>query len=291
MDSVRKRPPLLRALGDAEPPEEVEVGGERYRQILVYKHDSWAATGLYGSEDGRRIVCKFNRQQPVFGLPMTWLGRFLGQREARFLHRMSDIEATPDDAGKVFVDGREAENAVARVYVEGAPLYKGQHVADDFFDRLRAALVELHRRGIVYNDLHKKENVIVGEDGRPYLVDFQVSSDFSGRFGRSAVGRAIRTQLAAFDLYHLRKHVAHCRPDTLSPEELAAATTPPRLLRMHRKVARPLRHARRKLLVALGVRAGPGHATTEVDPEDAVRREIGRQSEGIEGDGGAQSRG
>jgi hypothetical protein len=40
---------------------------------------------------------------------------------------------------------------------------------------------------------------------------------------------------------------------------------------------KPLRAARRRLLVALGVRSGAGHAETELEPEDAVRRRLRRE--------------
>lgn len=277
MSEVRKRPPLLRALGSDDPPERVSVGGRPYDRVLIYKHDSWAATALYEGADGTRIVCKFNRQQPLLVVPMKWLGRWLGQREARFLRQLADLDAVPDDLGEVVVDGRVADHAVARAFVEGAPLFKGQRVDDEFFARLSAAIGTLHERGIVYNDLHKKENVIVGTDGRPYLVDFQVSLGFGeGRFGRSGLGRWMRSELAAFDRYHVGKHVAHCRPDTLTADELEQSRMPPKLLQLHRKVARPLRRARRRLLVALGVRSGAGQAASEAEPEDAVQRELGR---------------
>ena len=80
--TVRPRPPLLRALGAGEPPRTVEIDGNTYRWVETFKHDSWAATGLYSGANGA-IVCKFNRTQPIFGFPMTWLGRRLARREAR----------------------------------------------------------------------------------------------------------------------------------------------------------------------------------------------------------------
>ena len=38
---------------------------------------------------------------------------------------------------------------------------------DEFLPTLRGLLNKLHRRGIAYVDLHKRENIIVGDDGRP----------------------------------------------------------------------------------------------------------------------------
>ncbi len=57
----RERPSTLRALGKSEPPLLVTVDGEVFEREECFKHDSWAATSLYRSQSGRRIVCKFNR--------------------------------------------------------------------------------------------------------------------------------------------------------------------------------------------------------------------------------------
>src|SRR5687768_11315152 len=92
----RERPPLLRALGPKDPPEAVEVAELRFERRRIYKHDSWAATALYCGPGGRRIICKFNRQEAILGLPMNWLGRRLARRESRFLALMADHPLVPD---------------------------------------------------------------------------------------------------------------------------------------------------------------------------------------------------
>ena len=276
-DAVRRRPPLFRALGGAEPPQFVSVAGRTCRLAEVMKHDSWAATATYSDQDGRLIICKFNRLQPIFVLPMAWLGRVLARREARFLDMLADLDAVPGNLGPVEADGEVLANAVSRAFIEGAPLYKSQRVNDGFFAKLEAVVRELHARGITYNDLNKKENVLVGSDGEPYLIDFQISLAFSQKsLKRNALARWIKARLAEFDLFHVAKHVIDCRPDLLSAHELEAARTPPALLRWHRRIAGPLRRSRRRLLVLAGVRSGEGFAHTEAEPEDAVRRSIAR---------------
>ena len=82
---ARPRPRWFRALGPAEPPERIEIEGIAYQRIEVYKHDSWAATGLYGSERGRKVIVKFHRQQGLSLIPLAWFGRRMARREARFL--------------------------------------------------------------------------------------------------------------------------------------------------------------------------------------------------------------
>jgi hypothetical protein len=246
----------------------VVLGGRTYRRTEVFKHDSWAATALYEGPAGR-VVCKFNRTQPVFGLPMRWLGRWLAAREAAMLARCADLPNVPAPAGPVAAGGAVLANAVAHDFIPGHPLAEGERVGDDFFPKLRRLLAELHRRGIAYVDLHKRENVIVGDDGEPYLIDFQISV----RLPKSGPAGALLRIMQRGDDYHLAKHVARNRPD----QAPAAGVGLPWFIRLHRSFARPLRALRRRLLVLAGVRRGRGRAETEADPEDAVRRALAAQ--------------
>jgi hypothetical protein len=267
--TARPRPPLFRALGAADPPIQVMVDGQHYKQVEIFKHDSWAATALYAGAAGR-ITCKFNRIQPILGFPTLWLGKRLAERERCALERLADLPQIPKPLGSVFADGRRLRNAVARIFIPGHPLGKHETVGAGFFSSLREAILEMHRRGIAYVDLHKRENVIVGDDGRPYLVDFQINLDITHPRLRWLPGmRTIFDWFREGDIYHLEKHVHQANPQ--------GASTPrpeiPLWLGLHRKIAVPFRELRRRLLVARGIRLGRGSVATEVFAEDAVRRE------------------
>lgn len=90
----RARPALFRALGRKEPPRAITINGEEHELVEVFKHDSWAATALYRGQRGM-IVAKFNREQPLFFVPMKWLGRWLARREARALCLLDGIAGCP----------------------------------------------------------------------------------------------------------------------------------------------------------------------------------------------------
>jgi len=268
---TRRRPELLRALGEAGPPQTIEIDGNSYQRTEIFKHDSWAATALYQGADGK-VVCKFNRQQPIFGLPMKWLGQRLAQREVQLMRAMDDVPNIPDAAGEVVVNRKSLPFAAARRFIEGHPLGNRERVGDDFFPKLKEILALLHARHYAYVDLHKRENIIVGDNGEPYLIDFQISLHSSGRWP----GRKILEVFQRADDYHLLKHFTRCRPDLFTEQELANARRRPKWIRAHRVIAVPFRELRRRLLVLLGVRRGKGSATTEHDPEDAVRRQMAR---------------
>ena len=146
---------------------------------------------------------------------------------------------------------------------------------DDFFDRLRAGLVEVHGRGHAVIDLEKLDNVIVGDDGRPYLVDFQISWSWPERFGgRLAPMRWLMARLQQGDFYHLRKLQRRARPDQLTPEELAASRRRPWPVRLHGYVARPLILLRRRLLRRVDPERSAGEhgrVDRDVNPAAPVR--------------------
>ncbi|MFO0824037.1 MAG: hypothetical protein U0792_13145 [Gemmataceae bacterium] len=268
MRTAKPRPPLFRALGESDPPAEIVVEGHTYTRFEIYKHDSWAATARYSGTHGH-IVCKFNRTQPIGLLSMQWLGNRLAAREHRALTRLADLEAFPRPLGPVYVEGKLQRNAIARSYISGHPLALGERVSPRFFLSLRTTLSEMHSRGIAYVDLHKRENIIVGDDGRPYLVDFQICFDVTHPRVRWLPGiDRVFDALCAGDRYHLDKHAFREVRGTAAPQPAI-----PTWLQLHRLIAVPFRQLRRRMLVTKGIRLGRGAVSTEAFAEDAVRRE------------------
>jgi hypothetical protein len=253
---------LFRALGPDDPPREIQIEGRAYRRSRVFKHDSWAATALYecGAE---RVVCKFNRRQPIAGLPMGWLGCWLARREAHLYRLLAGDPHVPALCGDVCVEGRPAPHAVAHAFVAGRPLTLDDAPSDEFFAELAGVLENLHAVGIAYVDLHKRENVLLGADGRPYLIDFQISVCLPRRRPATWLLRLLQRS----DRYHLAKHVRRLRPDLSARYSGELGDRPPWWIRAHRRVAVPFRRLRRRLLVVCRVRTGRGKAHTEFMPE------------------------
>ena len=266
-ETIVRRPALLRALGCNDPPEKVTVRGYVYRRVRILKHDSWAATAIYCNRR-KQIICKFNRTQSIFGIPMAWAGRIVSAREAEFLRRLADIDLVPNDLNGVSIGRRRLPNAIARSYVEGEPFRVKEQVSPQFFTELRTLLAAMHARDIAYVDLHKRENIIVGRDGRPYLIDFQVSFALSRSWlGNNALAKLFLSKLQEIDIYHFNKHILRCLPETLTEEQRRQYRERPRFIRVHRKLTKPLRAMRRRLLVLLRVRKAGGSADFELEPE------------------------
>lgn len=243
-----RSPAWLRALAGEDLPTSVIIGGSTFRRVRTFKHDFFAATGLYQGGQ-QKIVVKIGRIAPVFGIPLAWLGRVLTEHEIRLYTLAQGIAGVP-----TFV-GRWGATGFAHEYVEGRPLAKDAALGDCFFGQLAAILEGLHRRDIAYVDLEKRENILLGEDGRPYLIDFQISWHLpANRGGQTSFFRLIRDMLQASDRYHLYKHWRRLQPDRLSRADADRFGRPPFWIRWHRWVFRPLTLLRRQILVWLGAR-------------------------------------
>jgi hypothetical protein len=221
----------MRALGKDPLPPSFEIGGAAYRLVQSVKHDFMAATGFYEDVAGHRVVLKIGRVAPMFGLPLRWIGRFLCRRETRFYRKLAGLPNVPKLIGLI------GDTGFVHDYVHGRPLTAGEPVPDGFFDQCTELLAEIHRLGIAYVDTNKPENILLGDDGRPHLIDFQISWDsplFLKRMQRE-------------DIYHLLKHKRRLRRDELTPEELHRVTHRSFPIRLHRAVSKPYFLVRRRL--------------------------------------------
>jgi hypothetical protein len=235
------------ALGREALPPHFRLGTVEYRLERTYKHDFFAATGLY-SAGRERVVLKLGRRASCWGFPLHWLGRWLCRREVAVYEAAAGIEGIPA------LVGRLGDTGLVHVFVPGHPLQPGERVGDDFFERLHGIIAGLHLRRIAYADLEKRENIIVAEDGRPTLIDFQISWHWPGsrhgvtRWIPDFLGRRLFESLCAADMHHLGKHRRRHRPDQLDAQELAATRMRPRSLQVYRSIARPITWVRRGLL-------------------------------------------
>lgn len=119
------------------------------------------------------------------GIPGSGLvARALMQRERRALERLSDVHgvarlvADAEYARAPSKDGRvpRASRVLMRSWVDGLPLQQATALPENFFELVEDLVRDLHSHGVCHNDLHKEANILVGADGYPALVDFQLAS-------------------------------------------------------------------------------------------------------------------
>jgi RIO-like serine/threonine protein kinase len=148
--------------------------------------------------------------------PARWwarpIARVLAGREARALRALHGLNGVPD---LLSWNGKILE----RGWIEGQALQNRPMLDPRFYDALRRLLITVHRRRVTHNDLAKQPNVLVRDDGRPALVDFQLAAVHARR------GRWFRL-CAREDLRHLLKHKRRYCPNALTPRESAMLATP-----------------------------------------------------------------
>jgi RIO-like serine/threonine protein kinase len=100
------------------------------------------------------------------------IGRFLVWREEKAYRRLRGLRGVPAlwrvMNGKALVieriHGETLENLETR-----------RQLPKSFFDELESLVREVHRRGLAHCDLKRAPNILVGLDGRPYILDWSAS--------------------------------------------------------------------------------------------------------------------
>lgn len=265
----------LQAFPEGLPSRLCCAAGE-YEFVRQFKHDFFAATGLYrrivadrgmgilpmsaspgaGTADTGKmpvpptdqVVLKIQRRRPFFGLPLGWLGAWLTRHEATIYRELADVPGVPD-----FVDFFGPTGFI-HAFMPGRPLDRREPVSDTFFDELAELLRAIHARGLAYVDLNKRQNILVDAAGRPGLIDFQISFRLGPR--RGELPRAILALLQRADWYHFAKHKRRCRPDLMTPADIEQSYRPDGWGRLHRFVSKPYFTVRRRVLDRMGLPRG-----------------------------------
>jgi len=182
----------------------------------VLKRDSFGRVERLVGPEGyvlRRVACGGRIPCSAF------FARLLMRRERLALNALSGLEGTPELLDPCLVElptpsGRAllASNVLLRKWVAGAPLHLTKSLPRDFFANLDALVETMHARGVCHNDLHKEQNILVGADGFPHLIDFQLASLHPHR------GMLYRSRVRD-DFRHVEKHRRRYTRDGRAPED------------------------------------------------------------------------
>lgn len=143
---------------------------------------------------------------------IRWLARRLLLREARALAALDGIDGVPQLLS-------HDRNRLVRSYLDGEPLYRARPTDGAWFTAAARLLRRLHRAGVCHNDLAKEPNLLVLDDNKPGIIDFQLAG-FSRR-------RTRLFRIAAYeDIRHLLKHKRTYRPDLLTARERRILANP-----------------------------------------------------------------
>jgi len=121
-------------------------------------------------EDGVRAVVKdFSSNGFLF---RNIVGRFLVWREGRAYRALEGLKGVPELYGikaglALFIEEIPASNVES--------IEKETRLSKDFFWELQGLVDSIHKRGLVHCDLKRAPNILLGHDGRPYIVDWSAA--------------------------------------------------------------------------------------------------------------------
>lgn len=237
------------AKGHEGPDIQIDFGLGPYRLDKALKHDFFAATALYEKADPqspgpRKVVAKWGRSQWFTILPTAWLGWFTSHHEYVNLKKLKGVPHVPQ------VISRLGKTGFVYEYIPGVSLADKPEISDDFFDKLGEIIDEIHSRRLVYYDLNKRGNILKGDDGLPYLIDFQIAVCYPKRFllFRTPTDKMLRF-LQKADHYHLIKHKRKLKEHTMTETDWQVYRDKMGgLIHAHRAIAGPYKFVRRSML-------------------------------------------
>jgi serine/threonine protein kinase len=141
------------------------------------------------------------------------LGLWLIRNEWKIYSRLVGIRGIPRAVERI------DRFAFVTEFVHGQPLQRDESLPLSFFSDLERILSEIHLRGIVHLDMRHKGNILISDQGDPYLIDFNSSVAFGSR---GWIRRTIFPLLQRVDYGGMLKLKARVSPTLMTPEETAS---------------------------------------------------------------------
>jgi serine/threonine protein kinase len=184
------------------------------KKTATLRKPSSTRPALYRIEEGdaRAVVKDFSLNGRVF---RNLIGRFLVWREKKAYHRLKGVRGVPALYGVVEGLALVLEEIQGRS-IEG--LDREIRLPPQFFGALRELVERVHLRGLCHCDLKRAANVLVGDDGQPYIIDW--SAAILEREFRFFPASLIYKRFLLDDSHAVIKlQLRHC-PEAIHPEAL-----------------------------------------------------------------------
>jgi serine/threonine protein kinase len=184
-------------------------------QAIVHRH-----VGPYGD-----VVVKSPHARSILG----FVARYAVRREHRVYARLAGVPGVPRLLGLL-----DDEHLVLE-HITGPSLRAyDAHLRDRerFFAELLASIEAMHAAGVAHGDLKRKDNIVVGPNEHPYVIDFGIARLRHGRGGR------VFEWVKQMDYNAWAKRKCGGRMDELAPED-AARYRPLLLERIARRIRIP----------------------------------------------------
>ncbi|MBM4352053.1 MAG: hypothetical protein FJ106_19450 [Deltaproteobacteria bacterium] len=158
--------------------------------------------------DGQTFMVKDVRRRNFF---LRWtLGLWLIQQEWKIYSRLKGLKGIPQPVERI------DRFAFAMEFIPGVPIERGEIIPPAFFSDLDQVLKAIHSRGVVHMDLRHKGNILVSEQGKPFLIDFNSSFAFKDK---GILRRYLFPLFRWVDYGGFLKLKERASPSSMTPEE------------------------------------------------------------------------
>jgi len=209
-------------------PEKIYIDDKEFFFEKIFRDDTFSMHILYkNSLDDQKYVLKISDFRFAGGWLLRPIAALMSKIEYHLYQKVADIEGIPR------LGPRYGRRGYFHLFIAGRTLDElgmDNHILPaDFFDQLRRSIDQIHQRAILYVDLNKRSNIIVSEDKKAYLIDYQTCLSFPRKILKdpSELGylhrklRQIFETLKREDLYYLYKHKKIFAKKYITEEELA----------------------------------------------------------------------
>lgn len=190
---------------------------------------------------GKIAVKDFKRSDFLF---RAIVGPVLIRREFGAMRNLLGVDGIPQ------LVGRMDKYALAMEHITGTSL---EHVeqgvlTNEFYTELAEVIDNMHLHGVAHCDLRSRGNVMLGDDGKPYVVDF-AACVYRGR-GINPFTRWLFNQFVLADNNAVLRIKQRLSPELLTDEDKAELATPLPFEVPARVVGESIRKITRKLLTS-----------------------------------------
>ncbi|MBW1669382.1 MAG: hypothetical protein JRI79_00770 [Deltaproteobacteria bacterium] len=220
-------------------PLKLEYLSKKKTEVLREPSSTRPAIWVAEDDNAKAVVKDYSVNKLLY---RNLVGRLLIWREKKAYRRLRGLEGVPNFFGVADGLALVIEKVPGQSF-EG--LEKELKLPKSFFDDLRILVKKIHDRGVAHCDLKRAPNILLGDDGKPYIIDW--SAAILERECRFFPLNLVYKRFLKDDFNAtIKAQLRHC-PEALTEEQKRAYFRRNRLERLIRRVRDLLREFLQKI--------------------------------------------